>query len=255
MTSIKTDDHGAIRLITIARPEKKNALTRAIYDALSAAVRAADADPAVKVIVLTGTGDSFSAGNDIQDFVASPPPVSRTVGPGGLFAALDDAKKPVIAAVNGMAVGIGTTALLHCDLVYAASSARFRLPFVSIGILPEGGSSMILPAMLGHRRAAEALLFGDWIDAGKAEAWGLVNAVFAPDALMAEVMARAERLAQLPARLLRMTKALMVTPGASLQGRMDEELGLIAEQIGKPEAQEAFAALAEKRKPDFSRFD
>ena len=255
MTNIKTSDRNGVRTITIDRPEKKNALTRAIYDALSATIRAADAAPGVKIIVLTGTGDSFSAGNDIQDFLASPPTVSREVGPGGLFAALDDAKKPVIAAVNGMAVGIGTTALLHCDLVYAATTARFKLPFVGIGIVPEGGSSMILPALLGRRRAAEALLFGDWIDATKALSWGLVNDVFEPGALLAAVQDRAERLAHQPARLLRLTKALMMRTEGSLQGRMDEELGLAAEQIPLPEAQEAFQALAERRKPDFSRFD
>jgi enoyl-CoA hydratase/carnithine racemase len=251
---IQLDESDRIRTITLNRPEKKNALTREMYDALSSAIKAANADHDVDVICITGAGDAFTAGNDLQDFVASPPPVSLEVGPGGLFAALRSSEKPVIAAVNGMAVGIGTTMLLHCDLVYATSRARFKLPFAAIGLVPEGGSTKLLPELVGHRRASEALLFGDWIDASQAKAWGIVNDVFDDEAqLKAAVRERAERLARLPSRLVRLTLAMLKTPSESLQHRMDEELGLLSQQINMPEAQEAFAAMREKRPADFQK--
>lgn len=245
----------AVRTITINRPEKKNALTRAIYDSFAAAIRAAEQDPTVKVICITGSEGAFTAGNDIQDFEANPPAVGGETGPGGLFAALRQAEKPVVAAVNGMAVGIGTTLLLHCDLVYAAAGARFRLPFVSIGLVPEGGATDLLPRLLGTRRASEALFFGDWIDAQKALSWGLVNDVFDDADLLAKVQARADQLARQPGRLLRLTKRLMTQTPNSLDERIDEEIDLIARNIPLPEAREAFLALREKRSPDFEQFD
>lgn len=173
--------------------------------------------------------------------------MSRERGPGGLFTALVHAQKPVLAAVNGMAVGIGTTLLLHCDLVYVGASARLRLPFVSIGLVPEGGSSLLLPQVLGRRRASEALFFGDWIDAPTALEWGLVNAVLEDSALAAVDQERAQALARQPARLLREAKRLLYPPSDDLLVRVDMELALLGQQIGKPEAQKALAALKEKR--------
>jgi len=256
MTStILSSQLGSVRTITINRSEKKNALTLAIYDSLSAAIRSADRDATVRVICLTGVDGVFSAGNDIQDFEIHPPSVSRETGPGGLFAALRDAEKPLIAAVNGMAVGIGTTLLLHCDLVYAATTARFRLPFIGIGLVPEGGSTLLLPWLLGGRRASEALFFGDWIDAQKALSWGLVNEVFDEADLLTSVRIRADRLALQPSRLLRLTKRLMKSPPPGLEARIDEEMALIAQSVSMPEAKEAFRALKEKRAPNYEQFE
>ncbi len=149
---------GAVRTIILNRTAKKNALNRGMYDQFIAAIGEAEEDETVAVIVIAGSGDNFSVGNDIDDFLAAPPPMSRERGPGGLFAALAHAQKPVLAAVNGMAVGIGTTLLLHCDLVYVGASARLRLPFVSIGLVPEGSSSLLLPQVLGRRRQRGAVL-------------------------------------------------------------------------------------------------
>lgn len=252
---ILTSQAGAVRTITINRQEKKNALTRSIYNGFAAAIRSADQDPTVRVICITGAKGAFTAGNDIQDFEAHPPTVGGQSGPGGLFAALRDAGKPVIAAVNGMAVGIGTTLLLHCDLVYAAASARFRLPFVGLGLVPEGGTTVLLPQLLGTRRASELLFFGDWFDAQKALSWGLVNDVFDDAELLVKVEAQADRLARQPVRLLRLTKQLIKQSPNSLDERIDEEIDLIARNIPLPEAREAFLALREKRPPDFGQFE
>jgi enoyl-CoA hydratase/carnithine racemase len=251
---VVSDPRPAVRVIAISRPEKKNALTRAMYDALSTALRAADADSTVRVVCLTGNGDAFTAGNDIVDFRSGPPPISNEVGPGGFIAAVAEMEKPVIAAVNGLAVGIGTTILLHCDLVYAAAGARFQLPFVNLGIVPEAGSTVILPGALGRHRAAELFLFGEPLSAATAERWGLVNSVCPEAELMDRVLERAEVLAAKPARVVRLIKHLLTTPATSVPDRAEEELRLLAEQLGAPEAKEAMQAFLERRRPDFSRF-
>src|SRR5260221_10435230 len=213
------DPRPADRVLALSPPEKKNALTRAMYDALATALRAADADGAVRVVCLTGSGDAFTAGNDIADFRSGPPPISTEVGPGGFIAAVAGMEKRVIAAVNGLAVGIGTTILLHCDLVYASAGARFQLPFVNLGIVPEAGSSLILPGALGRHRAAELFLFGEPLNAATAERWGLVNGVYPEAELMDRVLERAELLAAKPARIVRLTKRLLTTPGAAVRER------------------------------------
>jgi enoyl-CoA hydratase/carnithine racemase len=163
-------------------------------------------------------------------------------------------EKPVIAAVNGLAVGIGTTILLHCDLVYAAVGARFQLPFINLGIVPEAGSSFILPGMLGRHRAAELLFFGEAFDAATAERWGLVNAIYPDAELMDRTLERSEALAAKPARVVRLIKRLLTTPATSVPDRAEEELRLLAEQLDAPEAQEAMQAFLARRRPDFSRF-
>jgi enoyl-CoA hydratase/carnithine racemase len=251
---VVNDPRPAVRVIALTRPEKKNALTRAMYDALATALRAADADRTIRVVCLTGSRDAFTAGNDIADFRAGPPPISMEVGPGGFIAAVAGMEKPVIAAVNGLAVGIGTTILLHCDLVYAAAGARFQLPFVNLGIVPEAGSTLILPRTLGRQRAAELFLFGEPLNAATAERWGLVNAVYPEAELMDRVLERAEALAAKPARIVRLIKHLLTTPATSVRDRADEELRLLAEQLDAPEAKEAMQAFLERRRPDFSRF-
>jgi enoyl-CoA hydratase/carnithine racemase len=252
---VVTDPRPGVRVIAINRPDKKNALTREIYDDLTGALRAADADKSVRVVCLTGTAEAFTAGNDIADFRSGPPPVSDQVGPGGFIAAVAGMEKPVIAAVNGLAIGIGTTILLHCDLVYAAARARFQAPFVNLGIVPEAGSTLILPERIGRHRAAELFLHGDALDAATAERWGLVNAVFPDEALMERTLERAEALAAKPARVVRLIKRLLTTPAPSARERAREELRLLADQLDGAEAKEAMQAFSERRRPDFSRFE
>src|ERR1700680_4766782 len=186
------------RIFTVRmdRPEKKNALTRQMYTALIAALQQAEADPAVRVILITGTADCFTADNDLQDFAnAAPGEPSVAID---YLRTLAAAQKPVLAAVAGVAVGIGTTMLLHCDLVYAATNARFQLPFVNLGLCPEAGSSLILPSLMGHRRAAELLFFGEPFTADAARELGIVNQVIADQELLVTAMAKAQQLAQKP---------------------------------------------------------
>src|ERR1700677_4066586 len=190
------------------RPEKKNALTRAMYAALAEAIEAADANPGIRVITLTGVGDAFTSGNDVKDFVDAPAmgrdgPVMR------FLSAIADARKPLIAGVNGLAVGIGVTLLLHCDLAYAAQGAYFQLPFVNLGVVPEAASSLLLPRMAGHHRAAELLFFGNAFDAEAARQCGLVNSVHPSDALGEVLAERAAALAAKPPQALRLTKELL----------------------------------------------
>ncbi len=255
MSDVLTERQGAILRVQINRPDKKNALTRAMYDALATALREADADREVRVVLLHGAGDVFTAGNDLRDFLDNPPrtadsPVLR------FMAALSGAAKPVVAAVHGTAIGIGTTMLLHCDLVYATETARFHMPFVDLGLVPEFGSSALFPALAGHRRAAAHLLLGQPFDASTAADLGLINAVVAPERLMATAMAAAETLAAKPPTALRLTKRLMKSAAAAtLEAAVREESRLFVERLASPEAREAFAAFLEKRKPDFSALE
>lgn len=194
--------------IQLNRPEKKNALTLAMYTAIAEAITQAEAEDAIRVVLITGTGDAFTSGNDIMDFIQAPPtgddsPVFH------FMRAIIQAQKPLVAAVNGLAIGIGTTMLLHCDLVYAAASARFRLPFVNLALVPELGSSLLLPRMLGHQRAAELLMLGDFFNAQKAYEFGLVNAVYEDKALLDMAWQKAQQLAAQPPAALRLTKSLL----------------------------------------------
>jgi enoyl-CoA hydratase/carnithine racemase len=239
--------------IRLNRPDKKNALTVAMYAALADALERADADAAVRVVTLTGSADSFTSGNDIVDFMQQKPtpgetPVVR------FLRVISTAQKPLIAAVNGIAVGVGVTMLLHCDLVHAADSATFRLPFVDLGLVPEAASTLLLPRLVGHRRAAELLWFGETFDAATAQNLGLVNAVH-PAALLAEaVRDRAALLASKPPAAVRLTKSLLKSETTGVAQRMAEEGAHFARQLQSPETREAFGAFMERRKPDFSRF-
>jgi enoyl-CoA hydratase/carnithine racemase len=255
MGQVQTELKADVLRITIDRPEKKNALTTAMYTALADAVEAGESNPDVRVMLLHGNGDSFTAGNDLKDFVATPwkgtdvPPVLRFIG------AVASAKKPVVAAVHGMAVGIGVTILLHCDLVYAADNAQLMMPFINLGIVPEAGSTVLLPALVGHQRAAELLMLGAPITAQRAYELGLVNAVLAPEALLATALEAAQKLAEKPAGALRATKALLRKAGqAELDRAIREEVQILGERLGSPEAREALAAFLEKRKPNFAQF-
>jgi enoyl-CoA hydratase/carnithine racemase len=251
---ISIEQANGICTIRFNRPEKKNAITSAMYQSMADGLKAAEADPSVRVIVLAGQPNIFTAGNDLEDFMKQPP--GSGVSPVFQFmAALKDASKPVVAAVAGAAVGIGTTMLLHCDLVYAADNARFSMPFSQLGLCPEFASSLLLPRLVGYQRAAEKLMLGEAFLAAEAEAMGLVNRVLPADELEAFVQAQAARLATLPASSLRITKQLMKRGTA---GEIDQQMAAEGEHFRRmliaPEAKEAFTAFFEKRKPDFSRF-
>lgn len=242
-----------IARIELARPEKKNALTREMYAQLAAALRAAAQDAEVRVVLLHGSAECFTAGNDLGDFLERKP--GEAPAAAGLFEVLPAVEKPVVAAVGGPAVGIGTTMLLHCDLVYAASDARFQLPFVPLGIVPEFGSTELLPRLAGYQRAAKLLLLGQPFSAQEAYEAGIVTAVVARESLIREAEKACMTLASLPPESLRLTKRLMKQGGTKeLQARIAEETRLFAERLASPEAKEAMSAFLEKRKPDFSRF-
>jgi enoyl-CoA hydratase/carnithine racemase len=246
---VSTVGDGILRLV-LNRPEKKNALTAAMYAALADALQAADADPAVRVITITGSADSFSSGNDVADFVRQAPPPAGGDQPVTRFLhAVSSAAKPLIAGVNGLAVGVGVTMLLHCDLVYAAESATFQLPFANLGLVPEAGSSLLLPQMAGYHRAAELLLLGERFDAARALAIGLVNAVVPADRLPNLVRERAAALAAKPSSAILATKALMKRGPETVPARMAAEAAEFARLLQSPEAKAILQAFLDRRKP------
>ena len=245
---VRVETAGGIARIALDRPEKKNAFTAEMYRQLGAALAAADAAADVRAVLLHGTRDCFSAGNDLADFLKPRAP-GEEPATAGLFRALPGMKKPVVAAVAGPAVGIGCTLLLHCDLVYAAPNARFQLPFVPLGIVPEFGSTLLLPLLAGYQRAAELFLLGEPFTAEQAREAGIVNAVVP----VAEVLELAERkaraLAALPPESMRLTKALLKsTQRGALEARIAEETRIFAERLNSPEAKAAMNAFLEKRK-------
>ncbi len=251
--TILTQSEDRILKITINRPDKKNALTLEMYERMTAAVAAAQEDAEVRAVVITGSGDAFSSGNDLADFLAHPPTPGDS--PAARFLhTIAGAQKPLLAAVNGLAIGIGTTLLLHCDLAYAAASAKFQLPFVNLALVPEAGSSLLLPQLAGHRKAAELLMLGEMFDPETAREVGLVNKVCADAELEGTVMEAARRLAAKPPEALRLTKALMKDRSGSADARIDAELVHFAQRLESPEAHEAMQAFMEKRLPDFSKF-
>jgi enoyl-CoA hydratase/carnithine racemase len=250
---VLTSTAGSIFRIVLNRPEKKNAITFAMYSAMAAALEEAERSPGVRVVAISGAGGSFTSGNDVADFLEHPPLEDGSQAL-RFLRAISTAGKPVIAGVNGPAIGIGATMLLHCDLAYAADSASFQLPFVNLGLVPEAASSMLLPRMTGYHRAAELLLLGERFDARAALEMGLVNSVHPAEQLMAVLEAKAAALAAQPPAALRVTKELLKRDAESVPARMAQEGRHFAQQLRSPEAQEAFAAFIERRKPDFSRF-
>jgi len=244
---------GRVARIQLNRLDKKNALTAQMYAELAAALGAADQDPQARAVLLHGAPDCFTAGNDVGDFLKRPAGGSSpTIG---LFEVLPNMQKPVVAAVGGPAVGIGSTLLLHCDLVYAASNARFQLPFVPLGIVPEFGSTYLMPLLAGYQRAAELLLLGQPFSAQKAYEVGIVTQVVPENELLQKANEAAQLLAALPAESIRLTKQLMKKRhGQALAETIREETRIFTERLASPEAKEAMSAFLEKRKPDFSRF-
>lgn len=254
MSQIEVAREGAVMRIAINRPEKKNALTADMYDALSAAVEEGEADSGVRALLLHGKGDAFTAGNDLQDFLQKPwkgqakPPAVRFIH------AVAHANKPIVAAVHGLVVGVGTTILLHCDLVYAAEDTRFMMPFVNLGIVPEAASTVLLPLLIGRQRAAELFMLGTPLTAQRAYEIGMVNAVLPADKLLPTAAEAAQALAAKPAAALRATKNLMKRHHqAEVDRALREEVEVISERLDSAETREALAAFLEKRKPDFSR--
>ncbi|MGH8682310.1 MAG: enoyl-CoA hydratase [Burkholderiales bacterium] len=255
MTDIVTLREGAVQRIQLNRPDKKNAITTAMYAALADAIVAADADRSVRVMLLHGAGDGFTAGNDLHDFLANPPQTGDR--PAFRFLhAISHAAKPIVAAVHGVAIGIGTTMLGHCDLVYAAEGTRFHLPFVNLGLCPEGASSVLLPLTAGYQRAAELLMLAEPFDAAKAREIGLVTEVVPGSQLLATAAAAAQRLAAKPPQSLRVTKQLLkraLMP--QIEAALAAELREFAARLASPEAKEALTAFFEKRPADFSKYD
>jgi enoyl-CoA hydratase/carnithine racemase len=240
---ILTDVTDGILRIQIDRPEKKNALTVAMYAELTATLERAAGDPGVRAVIIHGHPQVFTAGNDLADFMTAPPagedaPVLR------FLRAISTAEMPIVAAVDGPVVGIGTTMLLHCDLVYAGETARFQLPFVNLGLVPEAGSTLLLPASAGHRRAAELLLLGEPFSAIQAERYGIVTEVVADGETVAAAMQAASKLAAKPPAALRLTKQLMKQPAAAaVAAQIQEEARHFETQLRSPEAAEAFKAF------------
>jgi enoyl-CoA hydratase/carnithine racemase len=254
MSNVLTTIEDRVLRIELARADKKNALTADMYGAMAQAFARAEADAAVRAILIHGTRDCFTAGNDLKDFLARPP----HAGPSPAFAfisALPKLAKPLIAAVGGPAVGVGTTMLLHCDLVYASPAARFQMPFVPLGLVPEAASSLLLPMIAGYQRAAELLLLGQPFGADKALAAGFVTEVVPEEQLLQRAREAAAAIAALPPASVRLTKQLMKRQlAAPIAAQMEEEGRLFAERLQSGEAKEAMTAFFEKRKPDFSRF-
>lgn len=252
---VTIEHQGAVALLRWNRPGKRNAITATMYARMAELLMAVDADPGVKAIVLAGTGPTFSAGNDIEDFIRHPPtgsaaPVMR------FLHALAALATPLVAAVRGPAIGVGTTMLLHCDLVYAASDARFGMPFTQLGLCPEAASSLLLPRLTGYQRAAEKLLLGDPFDAEEAQAMGLVNRIVAPEQVEAEALRQAHRLAAMSATVLRTTKALLkADPTQSVAARIDAEIAQFTCLLEGPAAQEALRAFMDKRRTDVAALD
>jgi enoyl-CoA hydratase/carnithine racemase len=249
-------DENGVRTIRFNRPDKKNALTRAMYSAAAEGLEGANEDKAVRAVILTGAPGIFTAGNDLGDFMAHPPHIGKGEMPPveRFMHALYKCKKPVIAAVDGVAVGIGTTLLLHCDLVYASSQAKFKTPFVDLALAPEFGSSMMFEKAFGRAAASDLLLLGSVWGAERALQTGLVTAVVKPEELEGVARFAGETLAAKAPGSLMAAKALMREPEEALEDRMKREGDAFATMLRSEEFKEAATAFMERRAPDFAKF-
>jgi len=254
MDILTRKEHG-ILTIEFNRPDKKNAITTAMYQTMADAIQDAEGDAAVRAILITGKPEVFTAGNDLEDFLKHSSSDIESLPVWRFMCALSGVAKPVVAAVAGNAIGIGTTLLLHCDLVYAADNAKFAVPFTQLGLCPEFASSMLLPQIAGYPRAAEKLLLGETFSAEEAYDMGLISRVLPLTELLPYAQAKAATLAALPAASLRMTKRLMKQGQTeAIAAHMREEGWRFGEMLGAGEAKEAFTAFFEKRRPDFTKF-
>jgi len=256
---ILTQKENGILTINFNRPEKKNAITQAMYQAMADALRDAETDVAVRAILITGKPEIFTAGNDLEDFMKNARSLAEpdTVPPVYQFMqALNESGKPVIAAVSGAAVGIGTTLLMHCDMIYLAENAKLSMPFTQLGLCPEFASSMVFQQIVGYQRAAEKLMLGEAFTAAEAFEIGFVNKVLPLEALLPYAQQQAAKLVALPAASIRATKRLMKgNQPAAISAKMTEENKYFSAMLNAPEAKEAFMAFFQKRKPDFSQFN
>ncbi len=253
MSDILVHTEDGVTTLSFNRLERKNSITAAMYAAMADAVEQAATDAAVRVMVIQGHETVFSAGNDIGDFLDQPP-ASQDAPVFRFLRAIASFPKPLIAAVSGPAVGIGTTLLFHCDLVYAGDNAAFSMPFVNLGLCPEAASSLLVPQMFGYHRAAEALLLGEPFMAEAALEAGLVNRVLPPTEANGYAQAQARKLAAKPLSSLVETKRLMKKgQAATVLQQMAEEGQSFGRMLREPAAREAFTAFMEKRKPDFSK--
>lgn len=251
--AVITERSGGLQRIELNRPDKSNAVTFAMYDDLTAAIRQAEQDSAIRVMLIHGRGDSFTAGNDLGDFLHTSP-TSADLPPVRFLQTLSQATKPIVAAVQGYAVGVGTTMLFHCDLVYATPDAQFLLPFVNLGLVPEGASSYLLPRAAGYQRAAEALMLAAPLDAATMHQLGLVSGIVPKETLLASATATAQALSEKPAEGLRATKRLMKQATAqTIAAAIEAEAQEFVVRLQSPEAKEAFTAFLQKRPPQLNR--
>lgn len=250
---IRTSREGAVMEIQFDRPARRNALTAAMYGAMADALGEAEADEGVRVVLFHGGAEAFTAGNDIEDFLRNTPATADT--PVFRFLrAVSGATRPLVAAVNGPAVGLGTTLLLHCELVYAGENARFAMPFTQLGLVPEFASSYLLPLVAGYQRAAELLLLGEPFDVRKACEAGFVTRVTPPERTLEAAREAAARLAALPRESVRLTKQLLkAAHREAIARQLEAEGGHFRRMLGEPPAREALSAFLEKRKPDFAK--
>ena len=252
---ILVEREGGLLTLRLNRPDKMNALTRAMYSQMAEVLDAADQDSSVRAVLIRGDEQCFTSGNDVADFLQAPPtgmdsPVFQ------FMRALFDFSKPVVAAVAGPAVGIGTTLLLHCDLVYVSRDAKLRTPFVNLGLCPEFGSSLLLPRLLGQARAAEVLLLGEGFTGAQAAEWGLASAALEDgSSTLTKAREMALRFLDLAPSALAVSKQLMRAPGREeLRKVIEQEGELFGRRLRSPEAIEALSAFMQRRKPDFSKF-
>lgn len=240
-------------VLSINRPEKRNALTDEMYAELAQAIRNHENDPVIKVLLLKGAGEHFTSGNDLEEF-ADASDKSEMKSSLKFMEALVDFPMPVVAQVQGMAVGIGTTLLLHCDFVFCDQTTRFSLPFINLGLVPEYASSLILPNLVGHKKASEWLMLGEPFGPEEAEKLGLINKVVTTEQLQAHCHGIIKKLCQRPKDAMRNTKALMKSNTNAVKSHIDTELKVFIEQLSSVAAKEAFSAFLEKRKPDLEKF-
>ena len=251
---VRSETSQGVLTLTLNRPEKKNALTRAMYQTLADGIASAGGQPDVRCVLVQAEGDMFTAGNDLADFAAvnaGEPSAGARERANPLLVALANATVPIVAAVNGRAVGIGTTMLLHCDLVFVSDDALLTTPFVNLALVPEAASTLLLPARIGHARAFAMFVLGEPVTGDQAVVWGLANAVCPRAELRARARAAAEAIAAKPSAAVALTKSLMRDAAALLE-RMAAEGVHFAAQLKSAEAREAFAAFAEKRAPNFA---
>ena len=238
-----TREDGGLLLVRLARPEKKNALTGAMYDAMTEALGSADRDDTVGAVVITGSGGVFTAGNDLSDFLAVAQGSSGDLPASRFIRQLARTETPLVAAVEGLAIGVGTTLTFHCDLVYAAPGTTFRMPFVDLGLVPEAGSSYLLPRRIGLAKATEFLMMGEGYDAAEAVRLGLVNAVVESDRLLQHALAQAAKLAAKPRSAVAATRRLIRGDGAELAAAIETEAQAFREALASPAARLAFEAF------------